>query len=543
MARTPLLRALRRLAADHLLADEHDLPVEAIREARQRARDRGPSRRQFLGAAAAGAAALALPRAARASGDPPLAIAIVGGGIAGLSCALALRDAGVPATIYEASGRIGGRMFSNRTYWNEGQVSEWYGELIDTGHVTVQDLATRFGLTLDNLPDAEPSGAEEIYHFYGGYYPKADADRDFREIRRALRIDNRDADYPTTYNQSTAAGRRLDEMSVFDWIEWRVPGGHGSPLGALLDVAYTTEYAAETTDQSALNLVYLMGEQPRPGKLSLFGVSDETYHIRGGNQRLPEAIAAHLASCGAPVQTGMRMVALRRTSGGRYEITFQSGNSTREVCADIVVLTLPFAALRGLDIDRAGFDRRKLRAIRELGRGRSAKLQLQCSRRAWAGRGPWPGVSGGSSFSDRGYQATWEVTRGQPGGSGIINNFLGGDTVDGLRARAALGTSGNASVRDSARAFLQQVDAVYPDLPWNGKATLSVPHLDGNLGLSYAYWRVGQYQSIAGYEAVPQGGVYFAGEHTSVDAQGYMEGGAASGQSAAADILAALGRA
>ena len=540
MARTPLLRSLRRLVADHLLADEKNVPVEAIREARERAgqaRERGLTRRAFLGAAAVGAASLALPRAAHASGAP--SIAIVGAGIAGLSCALALKDAGVHATVFEASGRVGGRMFSSRGYWDDNQVSEWCGELIDSGHTTVQDLAARFGLRLDNLPEAEPDGAEEVYHIFGSYYPKSEADRDFREIRRALRIDNRDADYPTTFNQSTAAGRALDEMSVFDWIESRVPGGHSSPLGMLLDVAYTTEYAAETADQSALNLVYLMGEQPQPGKLSLFGVSDEMYHIRGGNQRLPEAIAAHL---GDRVHTGKRLLSVRRTSGGRYELALQCGNRTEAVRTDLVVLALPFAVLRRLDIDRAGFNGRKLRAIRELGRGRSAKLQLQCDRRAWRGRGPWPGVSGGSTFSDLGYQATWDATRAQPGTSGILNNFLGGDAVESLRSRGPYGTGGSARVRDDAVDFLRTVEPVYPDLPWNGKVTISIPHRDPNAGLSYAYWRVGQYQRIAGYEGVTQGGVYFAGEHTSVDAQGYMEGGAASGQSAAAEILEALRR-
>ena len=75
----------------------------------------------------------------------------------------------------------------------------------------------------------------------------------------------------------------------------------------------------------------------------------------------------------------------------------------------------------------------------------------------------------------------------------------------------------------------------------NGKATLSLPHLSPFFNCSYSFWRVGQYQRFAGYEGVRQGNVFFAGEHTSVDFQGFMEGGASEGARAAQEILDQLG--
>src|SRR5690242_4487230 len=132
MARTPLLRSLVQLARDHQLAASRGLPVEALAEERARAAEQrqAVSRRRFLAAAGAGAAAATLPGmgVAHAAGQPR--IAIVGGGIAGLSAALTLADAGIASTVYEATARVGGRMMSNSTYWNDGQVSEWCGELI-----------------------------------------------------------------------------------------------------------------------------------------------------------------------------------------------------------------------------------------------------------------------------------------------------------------------------------------------------------------------------------------------------------------------------
>ena len=47
-------------------------------------------------------------------------------------------------------------------------------------------------------------------------------------------------------------------MSVYDWIETRVPGGHKSNLGKLLDEAYASELGSDTKDQSALNIVLML---------------------------------------------------------------------------------------------------------------------------------------------------------------------------------------------------------------------------------------------------------------------------------------------
>jgi monoamine oxidase len=50
---------------------------------------------------------------------------------------------------------------------------------------------------------------------------------------------------------------------------------------------------------------------------------------------------------------------------------------------------------------------------------------------------------------------------------------------------------------------------------------------------SYACWKVGQYTSIAGAEFEPVGRLLFAGEHTSLEHQGYMNGAAETGRRAA----------
>ena len=531
MARTPLLLSIRRLARDAMASRRTGIPAAELRELRA-----AISRRRFLTGAAVGAAALALPRSAHAAAGPQPSIAIIGGGIAGLSCALYLRDKGYASTVYEAAGRVGGRMFSNTSYFG-GQVSEWCGELIDSGHKTVRNLAARFHLTLDNLLSAEPNGSTETYRFGSSYYSKAQADADFLEIADIIGADLAAAGYPTRYDRSTPAGRELDLMSIHDWIETRVPGGHAAPLGKLLDVAYAIEYGADARSQSALNLLYLLGYQPNANSLAVFGVSDEKSHIQGGNQRLPEAIAAEL---GDAVKPGHRLARLKQTANGRYGLALERAGGTIEVTADYVVLALPFAVLRTLDLTQAGFSARKLRAIDQLGRGHNGKLQLQFAQRGWLGAGPWPGSANGSSYSDTGYQASWEVTRGQPGTAGILVLYSGGGVTDAMRTQSPFATANDSLVVQDAQRGLPQLAAVYPGLQWNGRATQSLPHRSPFFESSYSYYRVGQYTDFGGYEFAPEGGVHFCGEHTTQDFQGFMEGGAITGKQAALDLAARI---
>ena len=99
-------------------------------------------------------------------------------------------------------------------------------------------------------------------------------------------------------------------------------------------------------------------------------------------------------------------------------------------------------------------------------------------------------------------------------------------------------------MQEDAKGFLGGLEKVFPGgaAKWNGRAASSLPALDPNFGASYSYWRVGQYTSFAGYERVRQGNIFFAGEHCSIDFQGYMEGGASEGARAAKEILEQVSR-
>ncbi len=265
MPHTPLAKLLRHAASAAAHAATRKTETQRVLE------ERAQSRRAFLRTITSAATGVALAPSLFAAKPVTSSarVVVVGAGLSGLTCAYRLKKAGIDATVYEANTRLGGRCWTRRGDFAEGQVAEHGGELIDQSHTKIRQLAQELGLPLDNLLTAEPNGSEVFLHFDGFDYPYADAVDDLKEIWQSLHRDLSEAGYPTLYNNLTERGAQLDQMSIIDWIEDTVPGGMSSPLGQLLDVAYNIEYGAECDNQSALNLLYLLGYNS-PGLFILF---------------------------------------------------------------------------------------------------------------------------------------------------------------------------------------------------------------------------------------------------------------------------------
>jgi monoamine oxidase len=508
MARTPWARSLERAAAEL-----------------QREDDRLTRRTLLKGAGTAALAAATLGRVApaRAARSDGPRIAVVGAGLAGLTAAYRLQQAGLYADVFEASSRVGGRCYTGRGDFVDGQIYEHGGELIDTGHKAIRQLAKELGLQLDDLKAAEQAGTEQLGYFFGKPYTYAQMSSDFAKVAPQMNADTDAAGYPTLYTSYTQRGFELDHMSVYEYIERYVPGGHRSAFGAFLDVAYNIEYGAETTDQSSLNLLYLLGFADAKKPFSTFGESDERFHIHGGNDQVPTLLAAKL---GSQIQANTALTAIKLRDDGTYKLTFGHVDKVY----DHVVLALPFSILRSaVDYSQAGFDDVKKIAIAQQGMGTNSKVHLQFASRFWRGEG-----CTGETYSDRGYQNTWEATRAQPGKSGILVWYTGG------RAGAAVGSG---TPESQARTFLREIEPVLPGATaqWNGRVTRDYwTGYQWTKG-SYSYWKVGQYTTFVGAEAERSGNCYFCGEHTSVDFQGYLNGAVDTGETAAKQVIRRAG--
>ena len=215
-----------------------------------------------------------------------------------------------------------------------------------------------------------------------------------------------------------------------------------------------------------------------------------------------------------------------------FTLTFSRDAGTLTVTADQVVLAIPFSLLREVNYGKAGFEPLKVTAIKELPMGTNSKLHVEFKDRFWYAAG-----NNGNTYADTGYQNTWEVSRAQGGGKGkgILVDYTGG----------IIGASfGSGTPASRAQQFFSQIQPLFPGIKvsdhWTGRATVdfwtAYPWTKG----SYSYWKVGQYTKFSGMEKERQGNCHFAGEHTSQDFQGYLNGGVETGERAAGEILGDL---
>ena len=536
MARTRLTRLLQRIHLAHAESARTGVPADVIYE---RGRQQRLNRAEFLAGAAGTTAALALascaPRPAQISANATASavaagrVVIVGGGLAGTSCAYRLWQAGVPFTLCEANSAFGGRVWTLRRFFDEGQFIEHGGEFISSEHTAMRALARELELPLVNQRAGSPAGTDEVYWVHGSVYTVPEMLADYKPIYPAIAAANAAAPFPTLYDHYTKTGFALDQISVRQWIEQHVPGGLRSRIGWLLDIDATTENGGESSDQSSLELIYMLAYMEgltSKGQFYLVG-TDELYGVKDGNDQMAGRMIARLPS--DALRPNMALVALRQRSDGSYLLTFRSALQTVELTADHVVLALPFTTLRQVDLSQAGFSARKMTAIRELPLGTNTKLHLQFRDRLWYAKG-----YNGATYSDTDYQQTWEVTRRQPGTAGILTSYYGG--VWGASFRAP---SFAPAKESDSRLVLRGLELLYPGCTaaWNGKAYMDYWTGDRWHHGSYSYGRVGQYVKFIGVEREPQGGVYFAGEHVSVEFAGFMNGAVETGEAAAAAIL------
>jgi monoamine oxidase len=488
---------------------------------------RARQRRRLLAALGAGAAASAMPGALRPSLAAPAvsgSVAIIGAGLAGLSCAYALAGKGVRADVFEASERTGGRCFSLYNFF-PGQIAERGGEFIDTGHVTMRGFANTFGLSLEAVSKLP---GEVFYYVNGQHYAEAQVVEEFRAFVPRLREDLQRLTPPTADN-FTEDDRALDLTNLKDYLATR---GAGPVIGKVLDVAYKIEYGREIEEQSCLNLLLFI-HADRRSKFRPFGVfSDERFHVVEGNDGITTGLAESLPQ---GVTFGHRLVRARKLSDGRVQLAFNVSGRTVEAEHDAVVFAIPFSILREVELDASlGLPDWKRYAIDNYLYGTNSKMMI-----GFNGR-PWYDIHGsnGTSYSDlANHQNTWETNPIRASSSnGILTDYSGG------KRGARLDPN---KVQSEAAAFLADLDKVYPGAGGlvtrdrRGRVLVHLENWSRNplYKGSYTCNAPGYFTTIADNEAKPVGNLFFAGEHTDsfYSWQGFMEGACLSGLRAATE--------
>jgi monoamine oxidase len=431
-------------------------------------------------------------------------VLVAGAGLAGLAAAHDLVSFGAAVTVVDARDRVGGRVWTIREGFSELQHGEAGGDLIDEGHQAIHALAAELGLELRRILAS------------GWAYARPDAHGHPRIVRRGIargweRLAKAVADLADRYR---LADRRWDSpiaaaiarKSVAQWL---------ADIRADEELRQTAAglrgfFLADPEELSLLALVdqFSANDQPVPGRM---------YRIEGGNDRLAAALAARL---GQRLRLGTELVAVSQR-GQRVRASLRDRRRVAQVQSDYLVFAVPATTLRHVPITPA-LPASQHEAIARLRYGRATKTLLQFSRRFW--RVPGRPRAFGTALP---IGAVWDGNEEQRGRGGILALLAGGSASEATREIVAHeGVPALARSLDwlgSKRGELTAArQIVWEDDPWAGGG--------------YAFFDAGFDPILREALARPFGRLFFAGEHTSIEWQGYMNGAVASGRRAAAEV-------
>ena len=437
-------------------------------------------------------------------------IAIIGGGIAGLTAAHYLNKAGFKPTIYEAAKRTGGRMMSATGFLAEGITTELGGEFIDSSHKDMLDLCKEFNLGLLDMQAPDEVKKNLIKHdFYFDNHRITEKSL-IEAIKPYLPIIKKDADLVATRNYKNPALIALDKLSLDEYLQ---KIGISGWLYELIRISYTSEMGLESDVQNCLAFISLLDGNCENG-FDIYGESDERYKVIGGNQKIVDALAKTLE---AQIEREYHLETLTE-KGMEYKLNFQNG---KEIYVDFVLMTIPFSLLREVKMS-VDMSPKKAKCIKELSYGTNSKMFLGMNKRIWRDQG-----FSGYVLSDLVHNG-WDSSQMQNDnmGAGAYSVFFGGKMGKDLNDSQVEG-------------YLNKLNQIYPTIKeqFNGKKGIfnwgNSPYAKG----SYACMTVGQMTAFGGVEVEPINNILFAGEHCSKDSQGYMNGGAETGRKAAEELI------
>jgi len=450
----------------------------------------------------------------------PKKVIIIGAGLAGLSAAYELTQAGHDVTVLEARTRPGGRVHTLRDPFAEGLYAEAGAARVPNHHHFTLKYVELFGLKLDPF---QPADLPSVYHVRARRIQvtpgqKVDWPYDLTTEERALGLrgmrqkyiwsmlgelgDVTDPSWPPT-----EILKKYDQMNRSEF--WRSRGASSEAVELLSLGGIDDRIETWST-------LFMLRNQALNQKLNQY------YKIRGGNDLLPKAFANRLSE---KIHYAAPVVRIEQSAKGVIAVFLHAG-SHHTLTGDYLICAVPFTVQKDIEV-APPFSVEKQRAIEQLPYLSASKVFLLTKNRFWVSDG-----QSGFATTDLPISQVWDMTYKQPGTRGILQAF-----PLSLHSRRVTGMSEKERVNFA----LQQVEMIYPGIRehFEGGVTKCWDEDEWALGAS-AYYKPGQFSSLLPHVSRPEGRIYFAGEHTSVWIDGWMQGALESGNRAAHEVNSAL---
>jgi monoamine oxidase len=455
------------------------------------------NRREFLRGATAAALGLSMAGYARAA-RPASSCIVVGAGLAGLSAAYRLNQAGWKVTILEARDRPGGRVWSHRFPEAPELVCEMGGEWIGKDHASILALCKELKVEL------EPH-AFKIWLLIAGQL-KGPGEWAFSEKARGAW-----EKFAAAWKHYGPAERA--QMEQYDWYAWLRKIGFPEDDLRIRELIDSTDIGESMRESSALSEA-----DSYAGAKDYMNPEEDTdemdFHVKGGNTELVNAVIARLAA--GTLHFNSPVVSITQKGG-----TVTVATATEKFAADACVFAAPSTVIPSIRFDPP-LPPAHARAAEELEYARIIKTQILCDRRFWP-------AENFAMMSDETSHEYFHTTQGQPGPKGILCSYSVGDKADVLASQTEA---------RHQRIVTEDLMAVSPlaekaVLTTYSKAWQRDPWVHG----AYAVYHPGQWITVRAQLHRPHGKVLFAGEHISEDSQGFMDGAVGTGAEAARELI------
>ena len=427
-------------------------------------------------------------------------VVVAGAGLAGLAAAYDLSRAGATITLIDARDYAGGRVRTIRDF-TSGQYAELGGEFVESEHTALLALCKEFGLRLVRV--LRSGFTHRFRDEHGTYHLSRTAPWDaladvLAPLVRRYHLAGGDVTAHTL--------REMATLSLDGYLRQARASADLYPMATAL----RGFFLADPKEISVLPVVEQVARGGSPAQAEL-------YRIGGGNGRLVDALV-----CATPARLLLRHV-IRAVAHAVDRVVVSvtdAGGLTQLIEGDYLVMTLPASTLRDVEI-RPALPEDQQHAIQRLPYGRTTKALVQSSSALF-------GLRHARAFAtDSGIGAFWDASEEQ-GASASIVAFLGGGSASG-------------ALRESATAGGSEL---LSELCWLGmnRAPVTAVHVgdwtaDPWARGGYAFFDPGFDPAWRPLLARRAGRIVFAGEHTSAEWQGYMNGAVETGQRAARELL------
>ncbi len=444
-------------------------------------------------------------------------IVVLGSGFAGMTAAHELHKKAAACLIFEARDRVGGRVFTKRGFNQDGMFIELGAEFVDSVHSDLIGLARELNIEVEDYTQPISGLATEVYLFNQKVIDSGKFLGEFKKLAALVLEDTSkiriDKQLITPTPGRPGPSPWLDQITLADYLSSKQKSGISPEFIELINVMYLGMMGLETSQQNTYNLLTLM--DPYSAEMALYGDSDESKRVKGGNGNLVDALAQSVGKH-TPIHLGHRLVHIK-DHGQHFVLTFdRTGNSPLEVKADLVINTLPIPVLSDIEgMTSLNLSESKKAAIKALGYATNAKFTIGFKERKWRSSGNMVPPNYGTVWTNSLFPEIRESSNQQKGRSGIILNYLGGAV-------------GHHIPPNLVGKTLDHLESMYPGIRslYDGHTHLQHWTSDPFAKGSYICPRPGHYEAMGGFEdQVELGGrMIFAGDSFSKDFGGYMTG-------------------